>query len=177
MLCPKTHSYGFFRALPKQRLEPPSGSKASFVREVNEIHRALDAGRDWPAYCITTKQRNENSKMPVTAQLTGGRTNDMRAQIERWENEGGSVPFIEKQSGRFKTGVAIAEKEMAGTTSIIEHLNQTPHDLLDPTYKEYLASNAELGDELARLSGDTVNYDTTQTKIQTFQEKLDRLDS
>lgn len=36
----------------------------------------------------------------------------MRAQIERWENEGGRVPFIEKQSSRFKTGVTAKEKEM-----------------------------------------------------------------
>lgn len=69
-------------------------------------------------------------------------------------------------------------KEIASnTTSIIEHLNQSPNHLWDPTYKEYLTSNAELADELAKLIGDTVDYDITRTKIQTLQERLDRLDS
>lgn len=69
-------------------------------------------------------------------------------------------------------------KEMAAnTTSIVDHLNQSPNHLWDPTYKEYLTSNAELANELARLIGDTVDYDTTRAKIQTLQEKLDRLDS
>lgn len=40
----------------------------------------------------------------------------MRAQIERWENEGGRVHFIEKQNGRLKAGGLIAEEELENTT-------------------------------------------------------------
>ncbi len=69
-------------------------------------------------------------------------------------------------------------KEMASnTTSIIDHLNQSPSHLWDPAYKEYLTSNAELADKLAKLIADAVEYDTTRAKIQILQEKLDRLDS
>lgn len=68
-------------------------------------------------------------------------------------------------------------KELASNTeSIINHLNKTPNHLMNPTYKEYLASNAELASELSKLVGDAVDYDTTKTKIQGLQEKLGKLE-
>jgi hypothetical protein len=69
-------------------------------------------------------------------------------------------------------------KELAShTESIIEHLNTTPNHLWDPTYKQYLQSNAELAGKLSKLIADTVEYDTTRAKIQSLQEKLDGLSS
>lgn len=43
----------------------------------------------------------------------------MRAQIERWENEGGRVPFIEMQSGRVRTGTTVTEKEMTAMNTTV----------------------------------------------------------
>ncbi len=69
-------------------------------------------------------------------------------------------------------------KELASNTeSIIGHLNTTPNHLWDPTYKQYLQSNAELAGELSKLIADTVEYDTTRAKIQSLQEKLDGMKS
>lgn len=73
-------------------------------------------------------------------------------------------------------GVTNRLKELASnTTGIIDHLSQSPNHLWDPTYQQYLSSNAELAGELAKLIGDTVEYDTTRAKIQSLQEKLDGL--
>lgn len=71
-----------------------------------------------------------------------------------------------------------ALKELAtNTESIIDHINKSPNHLWNPTYREYLTSNAELANELSRLVGDAVDYDTTKTKIQSLQEKLEKLES
>jgi hypothetical protein len=88
---------------------------------------------------------------------------DARASAEQWHQT--SVDRI-----------APTLKELASNTeSIIEHLNESPNHLWDPTYKQYLAANAELSGELSQLINDAVSYDRTKTKMKDLQEKLDKL--
>lgn len=64
-------------------------------------------------------------------------------------------------------------KELAANTeSIIDTLNTNPNRLKDPTYQQYLKSNAELASELATSVSNTVDYDSTKAKIEELQAKL-----
>jgi hypothetical protein len=66
-------------------------------------------------------------------------------------------------------------KELASNTeSIINHLNQTPRHLTNPTYQQYLASNMELSRELAASIRDTVDYDATRARMEELQAKLEK---
>jgi hypothetical protein len=89
---------------------------------------------------------------------------DARGSVEQWHQA--SIDRI----------TPVLKELASNTESIINHLNKAPNHLMNPTYKEYLASNAELASELSKLVGDAVDYDTTKTKIQSLQEKLGKLE-
>src|SRR5215469_6131197 len=64
-------------------------------------------------------------------------------------------------------GITPALKELASNTeSIINHLNETPQQLKDPTYVRYLQSNAKLASDLSAAVGNVVDYDNTKTKME-----------
>ena len=72
-------------------------------------------------------------------------------------------------------GITPALKQLASNTeSIINHLNETPKHLKDPTYEEYLRSNAQSASELAAAVGNVVDYDRTRTRMEELDAKLGR---
>ena len=67
-------------------------------------------------------------------------------------------------------GITPALKELASNTeSIINHLNENPRRLKDPTYMQYLRSNAQSARELAAAVGNVVDYDRTRTRMEELQ--------
>ena len=67
-------------------------------------------------------------------------------------------------------GITPALKELASNTeSIINHLNENPRRLKDPTYMQYLKSNAQSARELAAAVGNVVDYDRTRTKMEELE--------
>ncbi len=98
-----------------------------------------------------------------SAGKTAAKLEDARGSTEQWHQT--SIDRI----------VPTLKELASNTESIIEHLNNTPNHLSDPTYKEYVASNAELSGELSQLINDAVEYDKTKTKMQGLQEKLEKL--
>lgn len=69
-------------------------------------------------------------------------------------------------------GITPALKQLASNTdAIINHLNDNPQRLKDPTYVEYLRSNAQLANELSAAVGNVVDYDNTKTKMEALEAK------
>lgn len=69
-------------------------------------------------------------------------------------------------------GITPILKELASNTeSIINHINDNPQQLKDPTYVEYLRSNAQLANELSAAVGNVVDYDNTKTKMEALESK------
>ena len=67
-------------------------------------------------------------------------------------------------------GITPALKELASNTeSIINHLNENPRRLKDPTYMQYLKSNAQSAREPAAAVGNVVDYDRTRTKMEELE--------
>jgi hypothetical protein len=67
-------------------------------------------------------------------------------------------------------GITPALKELASNTeSIINHLNENPRRLKDPTYMQYLKSNAQSARELAAAVGNVVDYDRTRTRMEELE--------
>ena len=72
-------------------------------------------------------------------------------------------------------GITPALKQLAANTeSIINHLNETPNRLKDPTYIEYLRSNAQSASQLSAAIGNVVDYDNTKTRMEEMEAKLGR---
>jgi hypothetical protein len=70
-------------------------------------------------------------------------------------------------------GITPALKELAShTESIINRLNDNPKRLKDPTYEQYLKSNAQLASELSAAVGNIVDYDNTKAKMEELETKL-----
>lgn len=69
-------------------------------------------------------------------------------------------------------GITPTLKELASNTeAIIDHLNQNPKLLRDPTYVQYLRSNAQLANELSSAVGNMVDYDKTKTRMEEMEAK------
>ena len=67
-------------------------------------------------------------------------------------------------------GITPALKELASNTeSIINHLNENPRRLKDPTYMQYLKSNAQSARDLAAAVGNVVDYDRTRTRMEELE--------
>lgn len=65
-----------------------------------------------------------------------------------------------------------ALKQLASNTeAIINHLNDNPGNLKDPTYVQYLKSNAQSASELAAAVGNVVDYDRTRTRMDELEAK------
>jgi CHASE3 domain sensor protein len=72
-------------------------------------------------------------------------------------------------------GITLELKQLASNTeSIINHLNENPKHLKDPTYVQYLRSNAQSASELAAAVGNVVDYDRTRTKMEELDAKVGR---
>lgn len=70
-------------------------------------------------------------------------------------------------------GITPALKQLAANTdSIINHLNENPGWLKDPTYMQYLKSNQHLASDLSAAVGNVVDYDNTKTKMEELQTGL-----
>jgi hypothetical protein len=70
-------------------------------------------------------------------------------------------------------GITPTLKQLAANTdSIINHLNDNPSWLRDPTYMQYLKSNQQLASELSAAVGNVVDYDSTKTRMEELQEKV-----
>jgi hypothetical protein len=102
------------------------------------------------------------------------------ARIKEHINKAGSI-LSQMQAARADAkpwhqdaidGITPALKELASNTeSIINHLNETPQQLKDPTYVRYLQSNAKLASELSAAVGNVVDYDNTKTKMEELEAK------
>jgi len=66
----------------------------------------------------------------------------------------------------------ILQELASNTTSIIEHLNQNPNRLRDPTYREYLRANADLASTLAEQTSNIVAFADAQRRFEEAQAKL-----
>ena len=62
----------------------------------------------------------------------------------------------------------------ANTEAIISHLNENPGRLRNPTYMEYLRSNAQSASALSSAVRNVVEYDNTRTRMEELQAKLGR---
>lgn len=72
-------------------------------------------------------------------------------------------------------GITPALKQLASNTdAIINHLNETPRHLKDPSYVELLKSNQQLASELSAAVGNVVDYDNTKTRMEEMQGRLGR---
>lgn len=70
-------------------------------------------------------------------------------------------------------GITPALKQLAANTeSIINHLNQNPGWLRDPTYTQYLKSNQQLANDLSSAIGNVVDYDNTKTRMEELQGRV-----
>ena len=70
-------------------------------------------------------------------------------------------------------GITPALKQLAANTeSIINHLNENPRRLKDPTYREYLRSNAQSANELSAAISNVVSFDNTKTRMEELEAKL-----
>jgi hypothetical protein len=70
-------------------------------------------------------------------------------------------------------GITSALKQLAANTeSIINHLNENPNRLRNPTYIEYLRSNAQSASQLSAAVGNVVDYDDTKTRMEELEAKL-----
>jgi hypothetical protein len=70
-------------------------------------------------------------------------------------------------------GITPALKQLAANTdSIINHLNENPGWLKDPTYTQYLKSSQQLASDLSAAVGNVVDYDNTKTKMEELQTTL-----
>lgn len=104
------------------------------------------------------------------------------ARIRTHINEAGST-LSQMQSARGGAkpwqqdaidGITPALKELASNTeSIINHLTENPRQLKDPTYMQYLRSNAQSASELASAVSNVVDYDRTRTRMEELQAKLE----
>jgi hypothetical protein len=99
-------------------------------------------------------------------------------QIKDHINKAGSI-LSQMQAARAEAkpwhqdaidGITPALKELASNTeSIISHLNENPRRLKDPTYMQYLKSNAQSAREPAAAVGNVVDYDRTRTKMEELE--------
>ena len=72
-------------------------------------------------------------------------------------------------------GITPVLKQLASNTdAIINHLNETPRHLKDPSYVQYLKSNQQLASELSAAVGNVVDYDNTKTRMEALQGQLGR---
>ena len=104
-------------------------------------------------------------------------------QIKDHINKAGSI-LSQMQAARAEAkpwhqdaidGITPALKELASNTeSIINHLNENPRRLKDPTYMQYLSSNAQSARELAAAVGNVVDFDRTRTKMEELEATSSR---
>ena len=67
-------------------------------------------------------------------------------------------------------GITPALKQLAANTeAVISHLNENPNQLKNPTYVQYLRSNAQSASELSAAVGNVVDYDNTKTKMEEME--------
>ena len=66
------------------------------------------------------------------------------------------------------------EELASNTTAIIDHLNQNPRLLTDPTYREFLRANDDLAANLNQQTSDIVAFSRAERR---FQEAKDRVGS
>jgi hypothetical protein len=70
-------------------------------------------------------------------------------------------------------GITPVLKQLAANTdSIINHLNDNPGWLKDPTYMQYLKSNQQLASDLSAAVSNVVDYDNTKTRMEELQGKV-----
>jgi len=60
----------------------------------------------------------------------------------------------------------------SNTTSIIDHLNENPRRLMDPTYRDYLRANADLASNLAAQTSNIVAFANAERRFQELQAKV-----
>ena len=103
------------------------------------------------------------------------------AQIKEHINKAGSIlsQLHEAREGAQPwhqdaiDGITPVLKQLASNTeSAINHVNENPKWLKDPTYEQYLKSNAQLASELSAAVGNIVDYDNTKTKMEELGTKL-----
>ena len=60
----------------------------------------------------------------------------------------------------------------SNTTAIIDHLNQNPRRLMDPTYRDFLRANSDLASNLAEQTSNIVAFANAERRFQELQAKV-----
>ena len=97
------------------------------------------------------------------------KTGDIVSQIQAARGGAGK-----RQQEAIDRMVPLLQELASNTTAIIDHLNQTPKHLTDPTYQQYLSANAELATALSQEVSDAVASDNAERKIQKLQDQVSR---
>ena len=66
----------------------------------------------------------------------------------------------------------VLEELASNTTAIIDHLNQNPRLLTDPTYRQYLRANEELAANLNQQTSDIVAFSRAERRFQEAKAKV-----
>ena len=64
------------------------------------------------------------------------------------------------------------EELASNTTAVIDHLNQNPKRLTDPTYREFLRANADLASNLAEETSNIVAFARAERRFQELKAKV-----
>jgi len=113
----------------------------------------------------------------VSWQSQAAQVNTIRAHVNQM-----GQPLSQLQAARDSAGKPYQQaidriqpllQELASnTTSIIDHLNQNPRRLMDPTYRDYLRANADLASNLAAQTSNIVAFANAERRFQELQAKV-----
>jgi len=71
--------------------------------------------------------------------------------------------------------VGLLQELASNTTAIIDHLNQTPGHLKNPTYEGYLKANVGLATAISQEVSDAVAYDSAAKTLEKLQDQVGKL--
>ena len=66
----------------------------------------------------------------------------------------------------------VLEELASNTTAVIDHLNQNPKRLTDPTYREYLTANDDLAANLNQQTSDIVGFSKAERRFQEAKARV-----
>jgi hypothetical protein len=66
----------------------------------------------------------------------------------------------------------ILQELASNTTAIIDHLNQNPRNLTDPTYRQFLRANSDLAANLAQETSDIVAFASAQRRFDELKARV-----
>jgi hypothetical protein len=137
--------------------EEARSTAVQLSRDANTMESFSRSNLSWKGHGtqITQIQEHINKAGQILSQMQSA-----RGGAQQWHQDAidGITPIL---------------KELASNTeAIIHHLNENPNRLKDPTYVEYLRSNAQLANQLSAAVGNVVDFDKTKTRMQEMEGKM-----